>query len=132
MGDPFDSHDTEGRRVGNILQPKPVGEQGQQAEAKNQSGGKGIPKEDGDVKVVESKFEGGKLHVTVECADPEQLMSTKARNLAYAQRFEFGLTNAGIEALAGMYVPEEEMAAAKEEQRNPQVWRRDFRLTPGI
>lgn len=120
------------REVGNIMQPNPVGEQGQQAEAKNLSGGKGVPKEDGDLKVAESNFEGGKLIVIVESGNPERLMSTASRNLAYAQRFDYGLTNAGIEALAGMYVPEDEMTAAKEEQRNPTRWRRDFRLTPGI
>jgi hypothetical protein len=118
--------------AGNLMRPMPVGEQGQQAEAKNLSGGKGVPKEDGDLKVVKTDFEGGKLIVVVESDNAERLMSTASRNLAYAQRFDYGLTNAGIEALAGMYVPEEEMEAAKEEQRNPTKWHRDFRLTPGI
>ena len=132
MADAYDAHDSDGRRVGNILQPSPVGEQGQQAEAKNLSGGKGVPKEDGDLKVVEANFEGGKLVVVVESDNPERLMSAASRNLAYAQRFDYGLTTAGIEALAGMYVPEDEMTKAKEEERNPDRWRRDFRLTPGL
>jgi hypothetical protein len=116
----------------NVFQPRPIGEQAQQAEAKNLSGGKGIPKEDGDLKVVNASFEGGKLLVVVESGNPERLMSSSARNLAYAQRFDFGLTNAGIEALAGMYVPEDELEQVKQGQENPRRWRRDFRLTPGV
>lgn len=132
MADAYDTRDSEGGSVGNIMQPNPVGEQAQQAAAKNLSGGAGVPKIDGDLIVVELKFEGGKLLVVVESGNTEELCSTKARNLAYAQRFEYGLTNAGLEALSGMYVPEAELKAAKEEDRNPTVWRRDFKLTPGL
>jgi len=116
----------------NILQPRPVGESGQQAQASNLSGGKGIPKESDGVKIFETRFEGGRLVVTVEGSSAERVMSTDAKNLAYAQRFEYGMTNAGIEPIAGIYVPDEERYAAEKETRAPTIWRRDFRLTPGI
>jgi len=114
------------------MTPSPANEQVQQAQANNLSAGIGVPKVDGDLKVVTTEFIGGKLHVVIESGNPERLMSTASRNLAYAQRFAFGLTNAGIEALAGMYVPEDEMKLAKDEGRSPRIWHRDFRLTPGL
>jgi len=118
---------------GNIMTPKPVGGEGQQAEAQNLSGGKGVPKEADGLKVVETKFEGGKLVVTIEGDNADKVMSVASRNLAYAQRFSFGMVNAGIEALAGMYVPEEEYKAAQaDKSKQVSHWRRDFILTPSL
>lgn len=115
-----------------ILQPRPVGEAGQQAQANNLSSGRGIPKESDGVKIFDTKLEGNRLVVTVEGGSAEKVMSIAAKNLAYAQRFEYGMTNAGIEAVAGIYVPDEERKAAEKEDRAPTLWRRDFKLTPGL
>jgi hypothetical protein len=126
---------------GNIMTPNPVGEEGQQAAANNLSGGVGVPSqspppgsdsEQEVVKVVDNKMEGNRVIVVIESESTERLMSTDAKNLAYAQRFKFGMTNAGIEALAGVYVAPEEYERAKAQERDVAVWRREFRLTPGI
>lgn len=130
-------------RDGNIMeqdasamQPNPVAEQGQQAAANNVTESK-VPKVQRtpgqpDLEVVELKMEGHKLIVIVESESSDRVMSTEARNLAYAQRFEKGMTHAGLEAVGGLYVPEAEYTAAKKAGREVACWRRDFRLTPGL
>lgn len=74
---------------------------------------------------------GGKLRVIVEGDSVERLLSPEARKLAYVQRFDYGMSNAGIEA-EGTYVTNEERLAAKEEGRNVKTWRIDFIITPMI
>lgn len=118
------------------LQPNPVAEQGQQAAVDDATSCK-VPKiatnpDLPDIEVVELTMEGNKLIVIVESTSSDRVLSTDARNLAYAQRFEKGMTNAGIEAVCGLYVPEEEYASAKTAGRDVGRWRRDFRLTPGL
>ena len=126
---------------GNIMTPNPMAEGGQQAAANNLSEGKGVPqqipgpKENSTqpvVKVVDSRMEGNRVIIVLESNDTHRLMSSEAKNLAYAQRFVYGLTTAGIEALAGVYIPPEEYDKAKEQDRDVAIWRREFRLTPGI
>jgi hypothetical protein len=53
-----------------------------------------------------------------------------ARKLAYVQRFDFGMNNAGIEGEGGTYVPDDELAAARDENRDVRIWRLDFIITP--
>ena len=118
------------------LQPNPVAAQGQQAVADDGRVDK-VSKvskhpEHADITVAELKMEGNRLIVVVESTQSDRVMSTDARNLAYAQRFEKGMTNAGIEAVCGLYVPEEEYVNAKKGGREVGRWRRDFRLTPGL
>lgn len=126
---------------GNVMTPNPMEEEGQQAVAKNLSDGQGVPKQtpapdSGSevevIKVVDNRMEGNRVIVVLESESTDRLMSSDAKNLAYAQRFAFGMTNAGIEALAGVYIPPEEYERAKEQERDVAVWRREFRLTPGI
>lgn len=131
------------QRDGNImggdeaaLQPNPVAEQGQQAVVNGAMVDK-VPKVStnpdlADIAVVELYMEGNRLIVIVESTSSDRVLSTDARNLAYAQRFEKGMTNAGIEAICGLYVPEAEYASAKKAGRDVGRWRRDFRLTPGL
>jgi hypothetical protein len=118
------------------LQPNPVAEQGQQAAVNDATANK-VPKVSKnpdlpDIEVVDMHMEGNRLIVIVESTSSDRVLSTDARNLAYAQRFEKGMTNAGIEAICGMYVPDAEYAAAKTGGREVGRWRRDFRLTPGL
>ena len=126
---------------GNVMTPNPMEEEGQQAAAKNLSDGKGVPaqtpapdagSDQPVIKVVDTRMEGNRVIVVVESESTERLMSADSKNLAYAQRFAFGMTNAGIEALAGVYIPPEEYERAKDQERDVAVWRREFRLTPGI
>lgn len=91
------------------------------------------------IKVVSVKREGGlddpgvgttgKLRVVLEADGVEKLLSIKARKLAYVQRFDYGMHNAGIES-EGTYVPPEEMEAARKEDRNVEKWQADFIITP--
>ena len=115
------------------LQPNPVAEQGQQAAVSDSKVSK-VHHVEGldDITVVDMHMEGNHLIVTVESESADRVMSTDARNLAYAQRFEKGMTNAGIEAIAGLYVPEDEAKDAEKAGREVTCWRRDFRLTPGL
>lgn len=126
---------------GNVMTPNPMAEGGQQAAANNLSGGKGVPQQIPEpglasdqpvVKVVDSRMEGNRVIIVLESNDTNRLMSSEAKNLAYAQRFVYGLTTAGIEALAGVYIPPEEYDNAKKQKRDVALWRREFRLTPGI
>jgi len=126
---------------GNIMNPNPMEERGQQASANNLSGGVGVPTQIPDpdsgskqaiVKVADKYMEGNKVIIVLESNDTNRLMSSEAKNLAYAQRFVYGLTTAGIEALAGVHIPPEEYENAKKEERNVALWRREFKLTPGI
>ena len=75
---------------------------------------------------------GGKLRVVIEGNSVERLLSHSARKLAYVQRFDHGMANAGIESEGGTYVPPEELVAARAEGRNVNVWRIDFIITPMI
>ena len=128
-------------RDDSALQPNPVAEQGQQAVVNNGTENK-VPKvkvtpDLADIEVVELRMQGHQLIVVVESAEADRVMSTDARNLAYAQRFEKGMTNAGLEAVGdipgrGFRLPEEEYKTAKAAGREVALWRRDFRLTPGL
>jgi hypothetical protein len=92
------------------------------------------------LKIVEVKREGGidgggagtggKLRVVIEGNSVEKLLSPEARKLAYVQRFDHGMSNAGIESEGGTYVTEEERAEARKEKRNIETWRIDFIITP--
>ena len=126
---------------GNIMTPDPVSEEGQQAAANNQSQGEGVPTQtplpDSNshldvVTVAETRMEGNRVIVVVESENTDRLMSTDAKNLAYAQRFKYGMTHAGIEALSGIFVSPGEAEQAQEENRAVKSWQREFRLTPGI
>ena len=114
------------------MQPNPVAEQGQAAVAGSKV--EKVHHVEGleDITVVDMHMEGNQLVVVVESESADRVMSTDARNLAYMQRFEKGMTNAGIEAIAGLYVPEAEEKDAKKAGRDITCWRRDFRLTPGL
>ena len=85
--------------------------------------------EDGVMKVVSvKKLTAFELRVIVESADLERLTTPEARKLAFEQRLNHGMADAGVEALAGTFVPEEEYAAAKEEERDVARWQREFRM----
>jgi len=75
---------------------------------------------------------GGKLRVIIEGRNVEKLLSPEARKLAYVQRFDHGMSNAGIESEGGTYVTDEERADARKEERDIQTWRIDFIITPMI
>ena len=75
---------------------------------------------------------GGKLRVIIEGDSVEKLLSGKARKLAYVQRFDFGMANAGIESEGGTYVEESEREAARKAERDVKTWRIDFIITPMI
>lgn len=75
---------------------------------------------------------GGKLRVIIEGGSVEKLLSPETRKLAYVQRFDHGMANAGIESEGGTYVTDEERAAARKEGRDIQTWRIDFIITPMI
>jgi len=125
-------------RDGNIMnqadpmQPNPVAEQGQQAALDGKVAKVHHVEGLDDISVVDMHMEGNHLVVTVESESADRVMSTDARNLAYMQRFEKGMTNAGIEAIAGLYVPEDETKDAEKAGREITRWRRDFRLNPGL
>ena len=85
-----------------------------------------------DLRVVETKLEGGRLIVTVESDSIAKLVDGAARQLAYNERLKQGMAQAGIEAIGGTYVPEDERAAAEEAGRDVVLWRTDFRITPMI
>lgn len=92
------------------------------------------------LKIVEIKREGGidgggagtggKLRVVIESNSVERLLSPDARKLAYIQRFDYGMSNAGIESEGGTYVPDDERADARKDKRDVGTWRIDFMLTP--
>lgn len=94
------------------------------------------------LKIIEVKREGGidgggagtggKLRVIIEGQSVERLLSPEARKLAYVQRFDHGMSNAGIESEGGTYVTDEERADARKEGRDIQTWRIDFVITPMI
>ena len=84
------------------------------------------------LKIVSTKTEGGKLIVTVESDSISKLIEGPARAMAYDERLKHGMAQAGIEALGGTYVPEEERVKAEKQGRDVAVWRMDFRITPMI
>lgn len=73
---------------------------------------------------------GGKLRVTLESDSVSKLLSPAARKLAYIQRFDHGMSNAGIESEGGTYIADEEQAAARKDSRDVKTWRIDFIITP--
>jgi len=85
--------------------------------------------EDGVLKVVDAKqVSHNELRVIVEGADLGRLTTPEARTLAFEQRLKHGMANAGVEPVAGTFVPEGEYADAKKEGRNVARWQREFRL----
>ena len=85
--------------------------------------------DDGVLKVVDvKKLTAFELRVTVESTDLERLSTPEARKLAFEQRLNHGMADAGVEAVAGTFVPDEEYAAAKAEDRNVMRWQREFRM----
>ena len=85
--------------------------------------------DDGVLKIVKSEKVGpNQLSVIVEGTNLERLTTPEARALAYEQRLKHGMADAGIEALTGTFVPDEEYKAAAEEQRNVARWQREFKL----
>ena len=85
--------------------------------------------EDGVLKIAEvKKMSNNELRVIVEGSDLERLSGSEARNLAYEQRNAHGMANAGVEALAGTFVPPEEYEDAKAEERNVARWQREFKI----
>lgn len=126
---------------GNIMTPNPAAESGQQAAANNQSLGEGVPSQTplpdenshlDVISVADTRMEGNRVIVIVESENTDRLMSTDAKNLAYAQRFRYGMTNSGIEALSGIFVAPGESEKAQEEDRAVRMWQREFKLTPGL
>ena len=124
-----------------VVTPNPMAEEGQQAAANNLSQGEGVPTQSPPpgsdipmdvVRIVNTKMVGNKVIVTAESESTERLMSIDAKNLAYAQRFRYGMTHAGIEAISGMFVAPGEAELAQKEDRPVRLWQREFRLTPGI
>ena len=86
--------------------------------------------EEASMRVVETDHQGnGKVVVVVEGSDLNELMSAKARDVAYQERLKFGMANAGVEARGGTYIDPEERRAAMEEGRPVDKWRRDFAIT---
>ena len=83
---------------------------------------------DGVLRVVSVEPLGHEMRVIVEGADLERLTGTEARKLAFEQRLKVGMANAGVEAVAGTFVPDEEQKAAADEGRKVQRWHREFRL----
>ena len=75
---------------------------------------------------------GGRLRVILEGNSVERLLLPATRKLAYVQRFDHGMANAGIESEGGTYVPPDEMTDARSAQRNVNRWRIDFIITPMI
>ena len=90
------------------------------------------PEQEEGIAVIETKLEGGKLIVTVESDKISKLVEGAARKLAYEERLKHGMAQAGIEALGGTYISDEEREQAKAQGRNVAVWRIDFRITPMI
>ena len=85
--------------------------------------------EDGVLKVVDAKqVSFNELRVTIEGTDLERLTTPEARQLAFEQRLKHGMANAGVESVAGTFVPAEEYEAAAKEKRNVARWQREFRL----
>ena len=112
---------------------------GQTAVPGQKSKKKGVAKEDHRdgkngwaIKVADATMDGNKLRVTIASDHISPLIDGPARNLAYQQRLEWGMANAGIEATGGTYVPDKEYAAAKKEGRDVGLWHADFLITPGI
>lgn len=87
--------------------------------------------EDG-LRITGVEQEGGKLIVTVEGDSISKLIEGAARRLAYGERLKHGMAQAGIEAMGGTYVPDEEAKRAKKQGRDVMLWRADFRITPMI
>jgi len=85
--------------------------------------------EDGVMKVVSvRKLTEFELRVIVESTNLERLTTPEARKLAFEQRLNHGMADAGVEALAGTFVPTEEYAAAEAEGRDVARWQREFRM----
>jgi hypothetical protein len=85
--------------------------------------------EDGVLKVVNvEKVSHNELRVMIEGTDLERLTGPEARKLAFEQRLNHGMANAGVEALAGTFVPQEEYDAAAAEERDVNRWHREFKL----
>lgn len=84
------------------------------------------------LKIIEVKNEGGQLIITVEGDSISKLIEGAARRLAYDERLKHGMAQAGIEALGGTYVHEDETAQAAKQDRAIALWRADFRITPMI
>jgi len=85
--------------------------------------------EDGVLKVVSvKKLTEFELRVIIEGTDLERLTTPEARKLAFEQRLNHGMADAGVEALAGTIVPTEEYAAAEAEGRDVARWHREFRM----
>jgi hypothetical protein len=99
------------------------------------------PAENQTIKIVEEKFEGDKLLVTVEGPDVEAVTNAAARQLAYKARLKKGMHNAGLEAYGGPYPydranqkdlnTQEDIQDAAARQGDL-VYRCQYRLTPGI
>lgn len=68
------------------------------------------------------------LRVTIEGSDLERLTGPEARKLAFEQRLNFGMSNAGAEAVGGTFVPQEEYEKAAAEKRDVACWHREFKL----
>lgn len=84
---------------------------------------------DGVLKVVKVTRVGPtELLVVVEGTNLERLTTTEARALAYTERLNHGMADAGIAALAGTFVPDEEYEDAKKEKRNVARWHREFKI----
>ena len=85
--------------------------------------------EDGVLKVASvTRVSNNELRVAIESTDLERLTGPEARKLAYEQRLNHGMANAGAEPVAGTFVPAEEYEAAAKEGRNVARWQREFRL----
>lgn len=84
------------------------------------------------VRVVSAIIEGGRLKVVCESNSLSDLTEGKARKIAYEERLQHGMANAGIETVGGTYVPDTETKQAKKENRNVALWRCEFQITPMI
>ena len=83
------------------------------------------------LEITRAEIEGTVGIVHVESDDMQELLTAKARTMAYDERVKMGLAGAGIEQLEVM--PLDDQGKEVEDtapEKAPVRWRRVFRLTP--
>jgi hypothetical protein len=82
-------------------------------------------------KVIDSKIDGGKLYITVEGPSYDAVRSLAARNLAYAERFNHGFSQAGLESAGAPYPCNPDGTPISATTIPPTLFRATYKLTPG-
>ena len=83
------------------------------------------------LELTKAEIEGTVGIVHVESEDMHELLSSKARTLAYEQRVKMGIPNAGIESMETMPLDEKGVEVPDlNPEKTPRRWRRVFKLTP--